>query len=194
MTDLADKIAGLRADPALPPVVEEGAMTEDELLDGILTREGPGTPPYQDPADRGGRTAWGIDERSHPNAWLPGPPTRAQARAIYTTAYIAPFDALAQAGVDERVRVALIDDAVMSGVGMAIRTLQRIVGVAPDGVIGPATMTALTARCALNGRADGVLVALVQARAHRLAKIIEAHHDQARFVVGWIDRCLSFLG
>jgi hypothetical protein len=160
-------------------------MTLDELLHGILAREGPGTPPYLDLHDRGGRTAWGIDERSHPEAWQPGPPTRDAAKAIYTRDYVAPFEILV---VDDRVRVALVDDAVLSGVGTSIRTLQFVVGVETDGVIGPATIAAVETR-----EPQWLLRRLVQERAHRLARIVEHDHSQARFVVGWIDRALSLL-
>lgn len=165
-------------------------MTIDELLDGILAREGPGTPPYLDPADRGGRTAWGIDERSHPEAWRHGPPSSTDAKVIYAKQYVQPFAPLVEAGLDERVRIALVDDAVLSGVPTAIRTLQQVLGVTVDGVIGPETVAALSQYQDENG---WLLVQLVKRRAHRLARIVERDHTQARFIVGWIDRTLSFL-
>jgi hypothetical protein len=63
-----------------------------------------------------------------------------QAKAIYRRDY------WTAAGCDrapEAVRFDLLDMAVNSGVGLAIRTLQRAVGVADDGMIGPATLSAL---------------------------------------------------
>jgi len=167
-------------------------VTVDEILEGVLEREGPGTPPdYRDKNDRGGRTAWGISERAHPAAWRSGPPLREDAKAIYIRTYVAPFSPLAAVGMDERVRVALIDDAVLSGVKASIRSLQHVLGVAEDGVIGPQTIAAVIKA---NGDGQWLLTRIVQARAHRLARIVERDHDQARFVVGWIDRALSFLG
>jgi lysozyme family protein len=165
-------------------------VTVDELLDGILEREGPGTPPYLDPADRGGRTAWGIDERSHPEAWRNGPPSSHDAKVIYAKQYVQPFAPLVDAGLNDRVRIALVDDAVLSGVVTAIRTLQQVLGVTVDGIIGPETIAALVAHQDANG---WLLMELVKRRAHRLARIVERDHTQARFVVGWIDRCLSLL-
>lgn len=162
-------------------------MTTDDLIEGILQREGPGVPPYLDPSDKGGGSSWGIDERSHPGAWQPGPPSREQAKVIYARQYILPFAPLLD-GLDPRVLVALVDDAVLSGVQTAIRSLQHVLGVREDGVIGPATITAVQ-RC----EGQLLLVRLVQARAHRLARIVEQQHDQARFIVGWIDRALSLL-
>ncbi len=162
-------------------------MTPDDILEGILRREGEGVPPYDDPVDRGGRTSWGISERAHPEAWDPGPPNREQARAIYTQVYVAPFDGLV--GLPDRVRTALIDDGVLSGVETAIRSLQRVLGVREDGILGPQTIGALSA-----WEDDRLLLRLVQRRAHRLARIVEREPDQARFVVGWIDRALSLLG
>jgi lysozyme family protein len=164
-------------------------VTTDELIDGLLTREGPNTPPYLDPHDRGGRTAWGISERAHPEAWQPGPPTRAQARVIYWTDYVQPFAVL---DVDDRIRTALVDDAVLSGVGTSIRSLQRVVSTTPDGVIGPETL----ARVHAQARATGgrLLVRLVQARTHRLARIVQTDPTQLDSLVGWVDRSLSMLG
>lgn len=162
-------------------------MTTAELIAGILTREGEGVPPYHTWHDHGGRTSWGIDERSHPEAWQPGPPTRAEAIAIYARAYVAPFDVLGP--LDEAIHVALVDDAVLSGLRASTTTLQRLLGVTIDGVLGPETAAAI-------GRADPrvLLVHLVQARAHRLARLVEADPTQLRFLVGWIDRALAVLG
>lgn len=166
-------------------------MTIDEILDGILEREGEGTPPYLDPVDKGGRTRWGISERSHPMAWVDGPPSRETAKYIYTRRYVAPFDALRDVGIDERVRVALIDDAVLSGTKAAIKSLQRVLGCTPDGVIGHETIAAAVKA---NTDAQWLLTRLVQDRAQRLARIIERNPSQARYAVGWITRALSFLG
>ena len=164
-------------------------MTADDLIDGVLTREGPGTPPYLDAADNGGRTAWGISERAHPEAWQPGPPTREQARVIYWTAYVQPFAAL---DVDDHIRTALVDDAVLSGVGASIRLLQQIVGTTPDGRIGPETLARVGAQARANG--GRLLVRLVQGRAHRLARLVQTDPTQLRFLTGWIDRALHLLG
>jgi lysozyme family protein len=163
-------------------------MTVDEILDAVIAREG-GALITADPVDAGGRTRYGISERAHPEAWLHGPPTLTDAKAIYEKHYVAPFAPLVDVGIDERVRVALIDDAVLSGTRTAIMTLQLAVGVVVDGVLGPETIAAAQAE-------DGqyVLIRLVQRRAHRLARIVERDPRQAKFIVGWMDRCVSMLG
>jgi len=167
-------------------------VTIDEILEGVLEREGPGVPPeYVDRDDKGGRTAWGISERAHPAAWRSGPPSREDAKAIYLRKYVAPFTPLGNIGMDERVRVALIDDAVHSGVETAIRALQRVLEVEEDGIIGPQT---IAAAIKANGDGQWLLTRLVQARAHRLTRLVQRDPSQLRFLTGWIDRALGMLG
>jgi lysozyme family protein len=162
-------------------------MTLDQILDGILDREGDAVITNHR-ADRGGRTRYGISERAHPAAWNPGPPTREQARAIYTTVYVAPFDALF-GRVDDRIRVALIDDAVLSGVKPAIRRLQHVLQVVPlDGVLGPLTVAAC-----LRQPSAAFLQRLVVARALGLCRVVQTRPANLVFLTGWIARTLTFL-
>jgi len=165
------------------------AVTADQIVDAILEREGPGTPPdYLDPHDRGGRSHWGLSEKAHPEEWTNGPPTKARARVVMWESYVTPFKILENAGIDDRLRVALIDDAVLSGVTTAKKRLQWVLGVERDGIIGAQTLTAI------DGWAEGALLqAYVKERAIRLARIVEHDHEQARFIVGWISRALLFL-
>lgn len=165
-------------------------MTVEEIIDGIIEREG-GDVITDDPTDAGGRTRYGISERAHPEAWRRGPPTREQARDIYMRVYVSPFAPLTNIGIDERIRVALIDDAVMSGPKTAIKSLQHVLGVPADGVIGPQTIGAV-----VRANSDGhwLLTRLVQARALRIARIVQADVSQVKFLSGWITRVLSMLG
>jgi len=102
--------------------------------------------------------------------------------------YVTPFKILENAGIDDRLRVALIDDAVLSGVTTAKKRLQWVLGVERDGIMGAQTLTAI------DGWAEGALLqAYVKERAIRLARIVEHDHEQARFIVGWISRALLFL-
>src|SRR5215204_4654531 len=103
-------------------------MNDDDILEDIIKREG-GDTFTDDPSDHGGRTIYGISERFHPEAWESGPPSKEQAKKIYTQMYLAPFAPLVDIGLDDRIRVALIDDAVLSGKKAAIRSLQRVIGV-----------------------------------------------------------------
>ena len=111
------------------------------------------------------------------------------ARVIYFHQYVAPFDVLAEYGVDERIRVVLIDDGVLSGVVSAIRRLQVVLGVVADGRIGTQTIAA-----AMNYQPSAALVtAYCVERAVRLARLVQHEPKNLPFLVGWISRALSFL-
>lgn len=92
------------------------------------------------PSDPGGETKYGITKRSYPNEDIRGM-TLERAKAIYRRDFwgAAGCDAVADAA-----KFDLFDMAVNSGVKTAIKTLQRAVGAAPDGVIGPMTMQAIS--------------------------------------------------
>lgn len=167
-------------------------MTEAEILDGVVAREGGFV---DDPTDRGGATKWGITAGTL-GAWrkLGRPATReevraldlADARAIYRQMYItAPgFTSIA----DGPLRAQMVDDGVLSGTRTAIMTLQRALGVAADGVIGPSTRAALR-------EADPITVhvRVVKARLLRFGAIVREDPAQSRFLVGWMTRALGFL-
>jgi lysozyme family protein len=156
----------------------------DQILDGILDREGEGKPPYLVPGDAGGRTAWGISERSHPEAWQSGPPSRAQARDIYTKQYVYPFYQIPY----EALKMALIDDAVLSGISAAIKRLQIVLGVVPDGIIGIQTIAAIQ-----RWSPTPLVKAYVVERAIRLTRLVQRRPSDLPFLTGWITRILSFL-
>lgn len=66
--------------------------------------------------------------------------TDAQLAACYRKFY---WDAVAGDALPDGVDYAVFDFAVNSGPGRAARYLQQLVGVSPDGVIGPATIAAV---------------------------------------------------
>lgn len=97
------------------------------------------------PSDPGGATKWGITAavaRAHgytgPMQDLPVAVARGIARGLY-------WDAVQADKLPAAVRYAVFDAAYNSGVGQSIRWLQRAVGVADDGVIGPKTLQAVAA-------------------------------------------------
>lgn len=168
-------------------------MTAEEIIEGILEREGPGAPPYWRPGDAGGRTAFGISERAHPEAWLDGPPSRETARAIYRAVYVAPFDSLV-GRVGEPLRVALIDDAVMSGVVTVIKRLQVVLGgltangIKIDGILGPNTREA-----AAKQDQSVLLTRYTIERVIRLTRIVQRRPTDLVNLTGWVTRALLFL-
>jgi lysozyme family protein len=167
-------------------------MTESELIDGILTREGGFT---NNPHDAGGPTNFGITAASWgtyarlgrvATADEVGAISRDQAIAYYRSTYVdnGPFAAIDA----EPLRVQLIDFAVNSGTSRAIRWLQRTIGVPVTGVLDVPTHTAVSA-------APPVLInnALVAARISMYSGIVENDSTQAVFLRGWIARALTFM-
>lgn len=95
-----------------------------------------------DPKDPGGETNWGISKRSYPNLDIASL-TRDDAIAIYERDFWSKIDGDA---LPPGIGYQCLDFAVNSGVGTALRALQRAVGVADDGVFGPVSMAALKAQ------------------------------------------------
>lgn len=90
--------------------------------------------------DPGGRTMYGITERDHPDLWKPGPPTLEQARDRYFRDY---WVAAGCTSLPWPLSLLVFDAAVNQGVGPAIRLLQKLVGVAQDGIFGRTTTEAV---------------------------------------------------
>ncbi len=138
------------------------------------------------PADKGGLTVDGISQTNNPGAFVNGPPTDAQARAIYESKYVkAPgFDKI----VDKQLQTQLIDFGVNSGPAVAIMKLQGILHVAQDGVLGPATLAALASM-----HADDVNNLLVAERIRMICRLVQKNPSQLQFLFGWANRALQFL-
>jgi hypothetical protein len=66
--------------------------------------------------DTGGRTNFGISENAHPEAWKNGPPSEAQAVAIYKHDY---WDKMDLDNKDPAIRLDMMDAGVNEGVGKA---------------------------------------------------------------------------
>lgn len=162
-------------------------MNTTAVLDGLLEREGPGVPPYLAPGDQGGRTSWGISERAHPNEWKPGPPTKARAREILLSVYLAPFQPL-RGYLQDDLFAAVVDDAVLSGVSAAMKRLQWVLGMEMDGFAGPKTIEAVKVQ---NG--PRLQRRYVVERAIRIARLVQHNPTQLTNLVGWLTRILGFL-
>ncbi len=97
------------------------------------------------PEDPGGETNWGVTLRTAREAGYTGSMrdlTREQAKEIYRTAYWGRAQA---EQYDGAIAFQVFDAAVNHGIGQAIRFLQRAVGVADDGAVGPVTLAAVRA-------------------------------------------------
>lgn len=121
-------------------------------LDQVLRYEGG---KVDHPKDPGGRTAFGVTQKVY-DAWRvkQGKPkddvfniARSEIEAIYRQEY---WDRVRGDDLPAGLDLAVFDYAVNSGVSRAVRHLQGVVGVAQDGVIGPATLQAVRAYVALS--------------------------------------------
>lgn len=113
----------------------------DRAFVELLGNEGGYT---NNPNDPGGETNWGITVAvARENGYVGAMKDMDQtvAKAIYAKRYWLPaFDALPYS-----VAFQVFDGVVNSGIGQAVRWLQRAVGVADDGKLGPITLTAVAA-------------------------------------------------
>lgn len=111
-------------------------MNFDEAFERLIGHEGGY---INHPKDLGGETKYGISRRSYPGEDIPGM-TLERAKTIYLRDYWGP------AGCDVMpagARLQVFDTAVNSGVRVAIRMIQRAVGVVDDGILGSHTLQAL---------------------------------------------------
>lgn len=142
--------AGTKTPPINVPAGNAGNAGADarfaRCMPLILKHEGG----YSDhPSDPGGATNMGIT-RATLEAWRGLPVSkadvmalqRAEAEAIYRAKY---WNAVKGDDLPAGVDYCVFDYAVNSGPGRAIKALQRAVGEAQDGVIGPRTMAAVKA-------------------------------------------------
>ena len=104
-------------------------------IERVLAHEGGDA---DDPRDPGGRTRWGISQRTYPLLDI-STLTREQAIALYRRDAWTPIrgDALPEA-----VAFQVLDAAVNHGVLRAVGWLQQVLGVHVDGVVGPLTRAA----------------------------------------------------
>jgi lysozyme family protein len=87
-------------------------------------------------------TNWGISAAAYPDLDIQAL-TELQAKEIYRRDY---WDHAGCAALPPPLALLVFDAAVNNGVGRAVRWLQAALGVAQDGVIGPATLAAIAAR------------------------------------------------
>lgn len=166
-------------------------MTDDDIIDGILEREGGFVNRRE---DRGGPTKFGVTIRTL-SSWRGrvatvddiAALTAEEARAIYWSQF---FARPGLRGVlDVPLRALLLDCAVNHGPGDAIRWLQRALRVAPvDGVLGPQTLNALDA-----SDKRRVYLSVCAQRVRRYGDLITRQPSQAIFASGWMNRAAGFI-
>lgn len=92
-----------------------------------------------DPDDMGGATKYGISKRSYPTYDI-AKLTQDQAQAIYQTDF---WDRLRLAEIPKPLNFYIGDFAFHSGHDRAVRTLQKLLGMYVDGIIGNQTITSI---------------------------------------------------
>jgi len=91
------------------------------------------------PKDPGGETEFGISKRAYPNENI-ADLTLERAKAIYRRDY---WDRVEADSLPPEIRFDVFDVAVNSGVGTAVKMLQRAAFAEVDGVLGPRTRLAI---------------------------------------------------
>lgn len=128
------------------------------------------------PSDPGGRTKFGISQRAYPSIDVAAL-TLDQARAIYHRDY---WRAASCDSMPARLGIELFDAAVNHGVRPAVRMMQRALGVADDGVVGPVTISAAQSVADVSGL-------LMRFHGHRLRLLADLSTWPA-FGRGWARR------
>lgn len=160
-------------------------MTTDDLIDGIIKREGGFV---NDPDDPGGPTCWGITKATLAR-WRKRRVTTAEvrdltkdeARAIYRAQYI---DQPGFGAFAEPLRLQVVDFGVNAGTAQAARCLQRVVGVSEDGIVGPVTRAAVE-----RVGYDRAALLLWRERVRFYAHLVALRPVQRKFLDGWLNRC-----
>ena len=140
------------------------------------------------PGDKGGRTNCGVSTPAlrdfnarHPELGFPDDPwalTPAQIATVYRLDFWR-FDGVQ----DQRVATKVFDMDVNMGRAEGVMLAQKVLGVAVDGVWGPASLAAANAQ-----DPDALLDHLAQASAQHYRAIVAHTPEDAKFLADWLRR------
>lgn len=160
----------------------------NSCLSCVLGLEGGYT---DDPNDPGGATNLGITQNEY-DAWrtAQGLPTQSvelitddEANTIYYNNYWVPMNCAAlPAGLD----CAVFQAGVNIGPATAVEMLQGILNVTADGVVGPATLAAITP-----ANTSSVIAAFLAAQQNYYQSLAQTNSSEASFLDGWMNRVAS---
>jgi lysozyme family protein len=159
----------------------------ESLISKVIEREGSYV---NHPNDHGGPTNWGITQGTL-SAWRKQPVTafqvqtlsQTEARHIYRDQYFRGLEDV----TDPQVLEFLFDYAVNSGPKRAVKALQTILGVMPDGEFGPISKAALA-------KVDQATLYpfLICERLDNYMRIMARDPSQVVFGEGWANRVKPF--
>ena len=183
-------------------------MTIDEMIDGILDREGRYV---NHPSDPGGATNWGITQRvARANGYQGDMRTlpKATARDIYRREYIEKPGFLPIAEIDPLVAEEVIDSGVNAGQARAALWFQQALNVlnrrgqdyadiGEDGKIGRQSVSAFQALRRRRGEAVArrlMLRALNGLQFKHYFDLAKGGTKFEDFMVGWVDNRVGAIG
>lgn len=138
-----------------------------------------------DPDDAGGLTKYGISKRSYPKVDISSL-TEDQAKEIYWNDY---YSKLRISDInDDRLAWQVFDFGVNAGVNRSARTLQNILGLIPDGVIGDKTIAA--ANMPVHDEYP-IHVKFIGARVMYYYSLTERTLRNIKFLKGWVTRAIE---
>ena len=150
-----------------------------------------------DPFDSGGRTLMGISENNWPKweGWkivdiLSSPKemaTHPKLQNLVQKFYLSNFwePIMGDQIIDQQIASSIFNFGVNSGVRISVILAQKVIGVAPDGIIGDNTIKAINSAFARLFIAEFRLAKIV-----RYCDIVDAKPNQIKFLKGWIRRSL----
>lgn len=140
-----------------------------------------------DPNDLGGRTAYGITQRTY-NQYYEGDVwdiTPIQIRTIYRAGY---WNKISGDSIENQsIAEFLFDWAVNCGPSTAIKKVQALLRVDTDGIMGKKTLQALNAK---NGRV--LFNELLDTRIAYYKLLVQKRPSQQKYLKGWLNRTKSY--
>ena len=145
------------------------------------------------PGDRGGQTYAGIARKPNPNwagwAFIDQKDFGGATQLVREFYKVNFWDRIRGDNLtNQAIAETIFNFAVNTGVGVASKLAQLIVGVTPDGAIGAKTVERLNI-CT----AEKFLPAYALAKISRYAQICNKDRSQSKFLLGWINRTLAGL-
>lgn len=139
-----------------------------------------------DAGDSGGPTNWGItihDARMYWKSDATATDVRAMPKSVATDIYRKHYaDPISYDDLPPGVDYAVLDFGINSGVGRAVKLLQRLVGATEDGVVGPETIAASKTKDP---------VTLINAYYDARLRFLQGLSIWSIFGIGWTNRVVG---